>query len=94
MNIEYTQFVYFMYNINKPDIYVVKFRIIKKWGLGYQLNNNSFGFYFNDNSKIIQNKNNTNKFYYIENKEDAKDYKINESDIPNDVEKKYNLFFD
>ena len=81
-------------DMNKPDIYVVKYRIIKKWGLGYQLNNNSFGFYFNDNSKIIQNKNNTNKFYYIENKEDAKDYKINESDIPNDVEKKYNILLD
>ena len=78
-------------NKNNTDIYAIDCRIIKKYGLGYRLNNNSFGVCFNDSSKIIQNQNNTNKFFYMENKEDGRDYESNEQDMPRDVLKKYNI---
>ena len=78
-------------NKNNADIYAIECRIIKKYGLGYRLNNNSFGVCFNDSSKIIQNQNNTNKFFYMENKEDGRDYESNEQDMPRDVQKKYNI---
>ena len=78
-------------NKNNTDIYAIDCRIIKKYGLGYRLNNNSFGVCFNDSSKIIQNQNNTNKFFYMENKEDGRDYESNEQDMPRDVQKKYNI---
>ena len=78
-------------NKNNTDIYAIECRMIKKYGLGYRLNNNNFGVCFNDNSKIIQNQNNTNKFFYMENKEDGRDYESNEQDMPRDVQKKYNI---
>ena len=78
-------------NKNNADIYAIECRMIKKYGLGYRLNNNSFGVCFNDSSKIIQNQNNTNKFFYMENKEDGRDYESNEQDMPRDVLKKYNI---
>ena len=78
-------------NKNNTDIYAIDCRMIKKYGLGYRLNNNNFGVCFNDNSKIIQNQNNTNKFFYMENKEDGRDYESNEQDMPRDVLKKYKI---
>jgi len=78
-------------NKNNTDIYAIDCRIIKKYGLGYRLNNNSFGVCFNDSSKIIQNQNNTNKFFYMENKEDGRDYESNDQDMPRDVENKYKI---
>ena len=78
-------------NKNNTDIYAIECRMIKKYGLGYRLNNNNFGVCFNDSSKIIQNQNNTNKFFYMENKEDGRDYESNEQDMPRDVQKKYNI---
>ena len=78
-------------NKNNTDIYAIECRMIKKYGLGYRLNNNNFGVCFNDSSKIIQNQNNTNKFFYMENKEDGRDYESNEQDMPRDVLKKYKI---
>ena len=78
-------------NKNNTDIYAIDCRMIKKYGLGYRLNNNNFGVCFNDSSKIIQNQNNTNKFFYMENKEYGRDYESNDQDLPRDVEKKYKI---
>ena len=35
----------------------------------------------------MQNQNNTNKFFYIESEEDVKNYEINESNLPKDIQK-------
>ena len=75
-------------NNNEHDIYVVQCRIIKKYGLGYVLSNNSYGVCFNDNSKIIMNQGD-NKFFYVENKKDGNYYKINDPNLRIDIQKKY-----
>ena len=63
-------------NKNKFDVYIVQCREIKKYGLGYQLSDRSFGVCFNDSSKILQSQ--PNKFFYIESKDDGDYYEAND----------------
>ena len=72
------------------DIYAVQCRIIKKYGLGYKLSNNSCGVCFNDSSKMIMNQSD-NKFFYIECKEDGNYYEINNPNLTKDIQKKYHI---
>ena len=80
-------------NNKKLEIYVVECIPIKKYGLGYQLSDNSYGVCFNDCTKILK-KQNSNIFYYIEKKENLKDYKLFDTELPIDVQKKYEILQD
>ena len=76
-------------NKNKFDVYIVQCREIKKYGLGYQLSDRSYGVCFNDSSKILQSQ--PNKFFYIESKDDGDYYEANNPNLPKDIQKKYNI---
>jgi hypothetical protein len=76
-------------NKNKFDVYIVQCREIKKYGLGYQLSDRSYGVCFNDSSKILQSQ--PNKFFYIESKDDGDYYEANDPKLPKDIQKKYNI---
>ena len=81
--------------LKEPEVYVIKWvDYSSKYGLGYLLNNDIVGVYFNDHTKITLNTI-SNNASYIERKDDnQKDiiYSFNLKEAPKELQKKIFIF--
>ena len=65
-----------------PDIWIKKWVDYSRFGIGYKLNNNNYGVYFNDKSKMVLNEK-KNVIYYIDSKNNDDNIKLNKYNIDN-----------